>query len=524
MINKSNEYKTAIEASSRQSSVAGQFGFLPPGSVEGSTIESSAVAEFADAAQVRDGVTAISQRWLTLERSGWLLDGSAVLLGEGQYGFWSEQLSDEGGNFASEVYVDYVLDADYDLIGITVYFDEVFNQWAEQFSVIYYGVDGFEVASIEVNDNYSPRCLVDLQGADVRSIRLAIRKWCLPLCRARVVEMLPGQIYFFDNTNTNMLSITESISPFSNAFELSELRLTFDNSDRKFDFLNPTGVFAFLKQKMVLDTQIGLLIGASYDFTNTGSRYLFDIPSDEQTDTAVMACQPSVAFATGLYPTDRKALSTVGEVVARIWDLAGIAETYTIDAGLQSIVVNGYCGENVTLRDALAMVATAAGGYWYIDRGGNYFLRPIVAALPEPVAVISYDNMLSKPRIMQNPRITSAKVTANYFATETYDDYLDWTSQTIETVAAVNDGSSVAIDSPFLRYGEQAEIIGQLALEYHAARQMTFVFEYRGDMALEVGDCISIETDYGFKNIIIMEHTLMLDNSDFLHGTIKGVG
>lgn len=526
MIAKSELYKSAIVADSRLTAVAGNFGFVPPGAVEGATVASSAIAEFADVEQVKNEVYSLSARWLTLERSGWPLDGSAVLIdGGGEFGFWSEQLSDENGNFATDVNVDYVLDNTYDLIGITVYFDDLFEQWATEFSVIYYGSDSSIVAQIDIVENNKTVVLVDLQGTAVKTIRVKINKWCLPLCRARVLEMLPGQIYLFDNSNTNSLAVNELIEPFASSFALSELVLTFDNYDKKFDFLNPTGVFAFLKQKMMLKTQIGLMIGAGFDYTNAGNRYLYNIPSDEQTDTAIMACQPSLAFATEFYPTDSKALSTVAAVVARIWELAGLSETYTIDSALQNVTVNGYCGENVTLRDALALVATAAGGYWFINRDGNYEMRPIVAAIPsDVVATISYDDMLSKPKITQNPRITAVKVTANYFATSTFDDYLDWTSVTIETAAAVNDGSSVTIDSPFLRYGEQAELIGQLALEYYAARRMTFVFQYRGDMALEVGDCISIETDYGFKNIVITEHTFSIDNADFLTATIKGVG
>ena len=78
--------------------------------------------------------------------------------------------------------------------------------------------------------------------------------------------------------------------------------------------------------------------------------------------------------------------------------------------------------------------------------------------------------------------------------------------------------------SVFTTSTARAEAIGQLVLDYHAARRLSFTISYRGNPAIEVGDIVSVETDYGYRNIQITEHTLTLDGSGFLRGTIKGVG
>lgn len=516
MINKTQAFWDAINANTRMSDFAAQFQFVPPGAVEGATITTSSGASYSDPDQVADDNSQMGAFWRGL--NDWPLDGSTSAPGAaGQYGFWSLGISGDDGSLTG-CYLDYQLDDAYDIVGITIVFDLAANEWARDFTVTYYGSGGSVLDSESVTDNTEAQVVVNLSAQGVERIRVTISEWCLPRARARIAEFIPGQVYAFDLSNSYSLEASNLMRPFSNSFEVGELAVTFDNSDHRFDFLNPTGVFAYLRQKMKIDTQIGVNLGGSYDFTNSGDRYLYEIPNDRQTSAASLVCRPAVAFVED--DTARvSGASTVAAVVAGLFSQAGITDGYTIDASLQNISCNNYCGENVNLNNALAAIAITAGGWWKIHRDGSYEMLPILTSLVNPVATITYDDMLSKPQIVQNPLITAVRIGRSW-----WDFGTDFKSQQTIYTNGTNDGSQVEVISTYTPTTTRAEELGQLALDYHAARRLTFTISYRGNPALEVGDIISIETDYGFRNIEIIEHTLTLDGSGFLRGTIKGVG
>ena len=517
MINKSPAYEAAINANTRMTDFAAQFGFVPPGAVEGATLSSTSRASYAQLAQVKDGNSQMGAYWRNL--NDWPLDGSTTLIdGTGQLGFWSSYLSNNNSTMANSTYVTYTLDTTYDLIGVTVYFDIPGNEYATDFTVGYYNSSNTLLTSKTVSGNRSPQVVVELAQTGVNSIRVTVSNWCLPNARPRIAEIIPGQFYTFDLSNSFALQMGEVIKPFSNSFETSELSIEFDNSDHKFDFLNPDGVFSYLRQQMKIESQIGLNIGGIYDQTNSGTRYLYEIPNDEQVQSASLVCRPAVAFASA-DAGNNLGTNTIATAAATLWGKTSFTETITIDASLQSIACNKYIGENVDIKDALAALALTAGGYWFIDRDGNMELRPITTSLTSPVYTMSYDEMFSKPKITQNAKVTAVRIGYSYL-----DFGIDWKSkQTIYTNGA-NDGAQVEAISYFTPSTTRAEEIGQLVLDYHAARRLTFDISYRGNPALEVGDIIEVETDYGYRNIEITEHTLILDGNGFLRGSIKGVG
>ena len=517
MIAKSPAYEAAINANTRMTDFTAQFGFVPPGSVEGATLSSTSQASYAQLAQVKDGNSQMGAYWRNL--NDWPLDGSTTLIdGTGQLGFWSSYLSNNNSTMANSTYVTYTLDTTYDLIGVTVYFDIPGNEYATDFTVGYYNNSNTLLTSKTVSGNQSPQVVVELIQTGVKSIRVTVSKWCLPNARPRIAEIIPGQYYTFDLSNSFSLEINDIIKPFSNSFETADLTVEFDNSDHKFDFLNPGGVFSYLRQQMKIESQIGLNIGGVYDLTNSGTRYLYEIPSNEQLQTARLVSRPGVAFASA--DTDNLIGSfTIATAAAELWGDTGLPQTCTIDASLQSIACNQYIGENVSINDALAALAITAGGYWFIDRDGNMELRPIKTSLTSPVYTMTYDEMFDKPKITQNPKVTAVRIGYSYL--DLSNNFKS--KQTIYTNGA-NDGTQVEAISYFTPTTTRAEAIGQLVLDYHAARRLTFEISYRGNPALEVGDIIEVETDYGYRNIEITEHTLILDGNGFLRGSLKGVG
>lgn len=532
MIETTQEYKKAIIASTRTNLFRARFEFVPPGAIEGATITTNGDAEISRPEQVNDDIEDMSAKWGTLEHNRWVLDGSvtapSVMDDVNEYGYWSAELSDRNGDFINKPYVQYNLDSDYDIIGLMLTFDRLGNEYPTQITIQYLDNTGAVVAARkfekeEVFDRLTLRHL------SVRAIRIIFDKWCLPYHRAKLVKILPGQIFIFDDDNTISFDFSESITPFSSSFDSPEFEIQFNNSDRAFDMLNPEGVFIYLNKKMKISSKLGTLLqNGRTEWINVGDYYLYNIPSDQQTETVKFVCRPLIALCENIkYPTTLQDQTTVENVVKLIFETAGIADGYTIDDTLKNITVNGYCGDDVKIVDAFAMIATAAAGYWKINRNGSYSLLPIKNITEKLKAVaadvsLSYDNALQKPAI-SSTKITSVKVSGNYFKTQTFDGYQDWTGFDTTLTAAVDDGNSANISSAFISNMQRAQKIAEIALEFYQYA-LDYSLSYRGNPAIEAGDIAEVETDYGYFVSVILENILKYDNKDFLSSQVKGRG
>jgi hypothetical protein len=529
MINTSTNYLNAINANAVTNFFKGTFGFVPPGAVEGATAESLNEAAISRTEQINDGVSEMTKKWATLERNRWVLDDTMSLPPlsadtNNQFGYWSAVLCDENGKFPADnlPYVIYQFDKPYDIVGITLTFDTLCGEYPTELTINSYGSDGSLLNSLNVA-NSKTILVQDIKQLNVNKLEILFNAWCLPFHRAKMVELLPGEIYTFDNSNIISFSLDESINPFSGTFTAPEFEIKYDNSEREFDVLNPEGVFQFLEQKMEMQTQIGTLLqDGSIEWVPTGSYYLYEIPTDQQQETATFVCRPSISFCENInYPTNETMFTTVQHVVETIFTTGNITEAYTIDESLQDLQVNAYCGEDISLVEAFGLIAVAAGAYWKVNRDGSYSLLPIPSEFINPTADLDYDTAKTKPTITLN-RVTSVKVTGN---TQTISDNKVEQLNGFDVVitAPVDDGNSVTISSAFIGTAERAQGVGQLALAYYN-NKLTYQTSYRGNPANEVGDIISLETDYSTLTGIITDSNITYDNQNFLSSDLKGRG
>ncbi len=314
--------------------------------------------------------------------------------------------------------------------------------------------------------------------------------------------------------DTYSFDFTEVIKPFETAITMPEFTVKFDNSSKKFDIINPLGLMAFLRKKMKVTTQIGVKTSAGYEYVSTGDFYLYGWPDDSQEDAASLTCRPSMAFATQYYVAPGTGTQTVADAAAIIF--ANVSEAYTIETELQSVVVNQYIGDNITLLSAMGQLAVACCGYWQIGRDGTYNLKKWQYAAP--TNSIDYDNAWEKPKINQKELVTSVNV--KYYSWDGIKEMLKDYDNIVSM--ADNSGEMVEIQSSFIPTKAQADIVAAAALNFYSLR-LKFEESYRGDMSIETGDNVTLETDYDDSEVMILEHNLTWDESG-LDGTIKGLG
>ena len=527
MITTSESYNESILASARTNKFKATFGFIPPNIEENSTLSASEQAPQSQLAQVKDGITEAPNHWEDLSYNSWVLDGNAnipesIAEETGEYGFWSANQTNADAVFDNPPYVLYQLDTAYSLIGMRV----AFKDFPTSFTMQYLDNNGNVIAEKTITEQAESHN-VELTGDNVWAIKFIMNSWILPYRRAKLLEIGAGLLFTFDNSNTISFDYQEAITPFGNAFDSPQFEIEFDNSDRKFDMLNPSGLFSYLYKEMGITAELGVILpNESTEYVPMGKFYIYEIPTNQQRETATLVCRPLISLYDNLmYPTDDKAPSTISAVVAKIFEVAGSTETYTIDSTLADIECNGYCGEDVKLSDAFAMIATACGGYWLVGRDGTYQLKPIQTLIDAVTANanVDYDNVTEKPDITAN-RITSVKISRNYF--ETYsssEGYQDWTTVIEVYTTEVDDGGSIQIACPFINTTQQAQVVAELALAYHN-KFLEFSSKFRGNPALQVGDVVNLQTDYGNILSVVENLNVTYNNVDFLQSELKGRG
>lgn len=521
MMNVTNDYKTAIKDETEITRFQAEFGFVPPNSMEGATINTSTPSIVSITEQLKNGNNSMGAKWAFLEPNRIVLDGTCEFLTEDntrQIGFITSEICGVDGVFTTPPYITYTLDKPYDLIGISVFFDDLGNEYATNVKVEYFNSSGVLINSI-TTDNDDVFMVVDLLQIGVKQIKVTINKWNKPSARAKVCQVLTGQIFLFTPQNTYNFDFNEAITPFDTSIKLSEYKITFDSSNGKFNIINPTGFAKFLREKMKISSKIGLETTNGTEWIGTGDFYLKEWDLSQSTDETTFTCVPSMGLSNKEYIAPAMmGLQTVEQACAIIF--AGIDETFTIDETLKTIQVNKYIGENVPLINAMGQLAVACGGYWVFERNGNYSLKEwAVKTIPD--TTVNYDDMWQKSKISQTPHYTSVNV-------KYYQSYLtpqnDYAFQDYDNIVAeeIDNGEQQTITSSFIPSAERATAIGILALDFYKQRLMQSVL-FRGDMTIQAGDTISLQNDYNSVNALVLDHNINW-GTDGLNGKLETLG
>lgn len=517
MIQTSAAYKEAIKAETELVTFAGRFGFVPPGSVEGSRIAISRLSEVRRIDQLKNGKEGMSERWATGELNRFLLDGNTVAIKkdeERQVGCFYEAIGNEEGGFLSDPTLTYIMDAAYDMMGITVVFDDKGEEYADTITLQYYD-NANTLLKEETYQNTEATAKLDLLQQGVKKFKVIFNHWSMPRRMAKISQVLPGQFFDFTPQNTFQFELKEEIKPFDSGLVMPEFTILFDNSDHRFDIVNPAGLVAYLRQKMQVKAKLNVQTANGEETVNAGEFYVYSWPTSGEDEESSLTCRPALGFENKYYKNAGRGLQTVEDAAAILFE--GIKEPYIIDEELKGIQVNQYIGDDVTKIDAVGQLAIACAGCWRFCRDGSYHLRRWDAEI-EPTNVIDYDNAWTKPSITQERKVTSVNV--KYYKYQSGEGGEEIQSYDYTARLNPDDGEQKSISSGFVASEEQAKKIAEAALSYYDMR-LKYASSWRGDATMEPGDIVTIQNDYGNSDVMITSSQITWDEKG-LAGEVTG--
>ncbi len=410
MIKVSEAFKAAIGTPERETKARLTFEVLDTSAWLDNVKTASAGAVISRLDQVTNRKRHTPGAYATWEPNRWKLDGSFVLPPrpeetEYELGWWSEDLCDADGVFTPAQQISIVCGAVYNAAGITVSFDPEGDEYASDFALLAYDGSGGIIHQEIVTDNTKAIYLMERNLPQFKRIELVITRWCKGPRRARVIEIDFGIVQDYGEAELMYLDVVEDLDATSRSLPTNELRFQLDNQDKRFNIMNPTGLYHFLQRRQRVIAEIGVDVGGSVEYVPAGTYYLIDWKSDEGAMTASFTARDAMDLLQDTYRKGLRGTTTIYALVETVLQDAGTT-AYEIDQALQSVQVSGAI-PLVSHRDALQMIAIAGRAVVYADRTGKVIMERLSSTV---VGVIDMDNAYRSPSITLDKLVNSVDV------------------------------------------------------------------------------------------------------------------
>lgn len=413
MLTVSSGFAAAIAAPSRMTRARVHLEILDTDAWLDNTKLASSQAIISRLDQLTNRVRQSGGAYATFEPDYWRLDGSFIIppapgeLPEVEIGWWSDNLCDAQGVFDPPEDITITCGAIYNAAGLTVTFDPAANEYAADFIVTAYDASDNIIHQEIVTGNDRPVYLVNRNIPQFKRVELLITKWARGFRRARVVEVDFGFVEDYGESQLIDLSIINEQDPTSASLPAGELRFKLDNSDRRFNIMNPEGLYYFLQRRQRVNAEIGVDVDGRIEYVPAGTYYLTEWKSDAGALTASFTARDLMdLLAQGRYRRGTLQPVTAYDLIEDILLDAGVVN-YTIDEALRGVLLMAAV-PIVSHRDALQLVVVASQAAVRIDRHD----KPIIERLSDadPVGSIDMDNAYQAPAIKLDKLVTAVSV------------------------------------------------------------------------------------------------------------------
>lgn len=468
--------------------------------------------------QLTDNNDKMHGLFATLEPNFWALDGSMRILQDDytnvQTGWYSSVISDNDGTFSIPPTLTFSFSNDISSIGFTLMFDSTAQQWATHFNVATYDVLNNLITQKTVFNSDS-QCAIDLPSTAYRKVVFTFYKTSEPQRRIRVCECLFGIVQKFDKTSIKEATLVYGVNPRAESLPSRELVFSFDNSDHKYNMINPEGIYSYLQQGQAIDTYIKIGTNKeSGQWIDMGRFYFYTSSSKDEALTAEIKASDKILWLNdSICRIGCSGSWTLAEAVGAILFDAGSDITVSMPSELAERIVGKAIPNNTSYREALRLVSQAACCTCWIDRTG--VLTFAILSVGTICDSLTSDNLISMSGISVSKRINTIELSVR--------DSYETNAQEIVYLATNKSENesihSVAVSNPCAIMGQ--EVANCLLLEYQ--KRLNYSLESRGNPALEISDTIEVYSAYGNKGECIVTG-IELSYDGGLSCTITGQG
>lgn len=421
MLETSPEFTAAATLGARRAFARVSFGAYDVTAKSDAEPSANGSQPFTSPLNLIDNVKVPQFNLATLEDNFFRLDGSFYLMPDDvspadSLAWWSLLISDGAGVLATQPIITVYFDDYHSSLGITLYFDEINDEYCTEFDVIWY--DGVTVLSQEsVTGNTESVYILKTPVENYNKVIIKLKKTSSPYRYARLTEIDFGVGQLFTNDELVSAKIVEEVDPVSTTLSINTLDITVMNEEQQFNMINPNGVYAYLQERQVFTAEAGLeLADKTVEWVPLGTYYLSDWKNSTGLTatlkaTNVIGLLDKTTYYNSKFWTNASITSVVQDILD---DAAALNSTaafpFVVDPVVQGEVITGYIPIK-SHREALQDVLIAARANLIVDRNG--VIRVTRADYSTPLAAVDFDVITSEtPAIEQKAFITSVSAKA----------------------------------------------------------------------------------------------------------------
>lgn len=470
------------------------------------TPSASSQGELSQLSQVIDEITTSTKKIATLEHNMWVLDSTYDTI-ETKAGLDTGWISNEisGNDGSINTTLSFSFSRAHKSFGLTIQFDEKADSFPSQFTITFKN-SGAVVNTLQItNDSY--KTVIQEAINDYDRIDINFTKTSLPHRRVHVLEVTFGIIESFDDNSIISINVMKEISPECNAIPVGEMVMRFDNSNNRYDMINPQGAYRYLKFGMPFKVNIG--VGEAPDqmeYAKVGTFYFYQATTENDGMTGTFVAQDFFTYLDNYYVPVSSYTNpmTISRVILIMFQLVGQFD-FEIDPNVRDESF-ATPTESMTCRELLMNACEALRAVAYVSRENVLVIKRI--APEEAKADYTLDRMETIPTIETDSRITKVIVEFNETSAEYEDKEIDEIPQELKFSAALI--SSAA----------QGQALARYRLE--TSRKHKYTIAGRGNPELNVVDTINVYDKYGVPHeAIITQHTLEYNGG--LQETIEAI-
>ena len=275
-------------------------------------------------------------------------------------------LSDENGIFLEPPFLTFSFGAPIDTVGFSLIFD---SDYPTSIRVTVYNQTAVKEQQTFANDRHN--CVIDMPVQGYDKVMFEFLSTFNPFRRVRLSECLFGIIQDFDKDNLQSARIVYGADVISESFPSRQLDFTFENLDKKYNLVNPNGLYAYLQQGQDIYTKIDIN-GESVDmgvFEYTQAQ-----ASDDEITAKITANDYVLLSLEGIFNGGSNTTTTLENAINTVLPDVVVSMAYP------TYMVSMAIPQGTTKREAIRLLAQASRCSVWIDRDMILQIHPLDAS------------------------------------------------------------------------------------------------------------------------------------------------
>lgn len=391
--------------------------------------------------------------------------------------------------------------------GITIVWSNSLDEYATDFIVRAFGKDeesddwgGSSYTVANVQGNKDVYCEIPanftLNPDELWRFDITVKKWSIPNRRARVEWIFFGFKKVYDKKDIVSYTHTSSRDPISGQLSKDSIEFSLDNSDKKWDAINPKGMYKYLYERQPVNVRYGMEVDGEIQWINGGKYFLSEWSTPSNGLEASFVARDAFEFLMTSNYTGRK-VGTLYQMCYDALETTSSISNFYISEELKEYSTD-ISKESTSYKnsDILQLAANAAGMALYQTRDGQIRIERV------NMVASSEDEIYEIPIInnYQWPEITFASKVKNVSCNVNGTEHLYPESSNIEGVTQTV--SNELLTEAMLKKSKNSITEAYAAL----ANRKKVELEYRASPHIDAFDHVRFNHNYGYaSNVFVTE-------------------